>query len=152
MDFSEGMLEQARTFQPPEGKTARFLHANVLQWVPDQEYDVVTSFGAFGHFVPRDQPALLDLIKRALKPGGRFVFVTGPRPTAAQATFWLAHGFNLAMRVRNAIVPPPFIMYYLTFTLDDALSRLREAGFEPTVTPLGLEGTELVIVEAHKPR
>lgn len=152
VDFSEGMLAQARTWSPPEGKVTRFVHADVLSWMPDREYDVVTSFGAFGHFEPHAQPALLDLVKRSLRPGGRFVFVTGPRPTAKQLSFWMAHGFNLAMRVRNAVVPPPFIMYYLTFSLDDALARVREAGFVPTVSPLGLEErTDLVIVEATKP-
>lgn len=152
VDFSEGMLAQARAWTPPVGKTARFIHADVLKWTPDAEYDVVTSFGAFGHFVPADQPALLEVVKRSLKPGGRFVFVTGPRPTLTQPTFWLAHGFNAAMRVRNVIVPPPFIMYYLTFSLDDALARCQEAGLAPTVTPLGFEQrTDLVVVEATKP-
>jgi ubiquinone/menaquinone biosynthesis C-methylase UbiE len=151
VDFSHGMLEQARAWTPPPGKTARFIHADVLKWTPDQEYDVVTSFGAFGHFVERDQPALLDLVRRSLRPGGRFVFVTGPKPAVTQPTFWIAHGFNAAMRVRNAIVPPPFIMYYLTFPLEDALERVRAAGLLPTVSSLGFEQRpELVIVEATR--
>ncbi|MEQ1501312.1 MAG: class I SAM-dependent methyltransferase [Myxococcota bacterium] len=150
VDFSPGMLAEAARFAPPPGVTVRWIEADVLRWTPDRAYDVVTSFGAFGHFEPADQPALLDLVRRSLAPGGRFVFVTGPRPTLRQPGLWFARGFNAAMRIRNAIVPPPFVMYYLTFSLPDALARCREAGFDPVVTPLGWDPRpELVLVEAR---
>jgi SAM-dependent methyltransferase len=149
VDFSAGMLAEARRFEPPAGKTVRWIHADVLRWEPDAEFDLVTSFGAFGHFVPEDQPAFLRVVHRALRPGGRFVFVTGPRPSPLRPVFWAAHGFNLVMRIRNAIVPPPFVMYYLTFSLPEALERCRAAGLEPAVRPLGWQPRpDLVLVEA----
>jgi hypothetical protein len=77
--------------------------------------------------------------------------VTGPPPKPTAPVFWVAHGFNVAMRVRN-LVAPPFIMYYLTFSLPEALERTRAAGFEPKVTPLGWPKREdLVFVEAVRP-
>lgn len=136
LDFSPGMLAQARAFEPPPGTTIRTIEADVLQWTPDGAYDVVTCFGAFGHLMPPDQPRFLSIVRDALKPGGRFVFVTAPNPGPMRWTWWAARGFNGVMRVRNAVVRPPFIMYYLTFSLDDALERCRAAGLEPTVLSL----------------
>ena len=54
-----------------------------------------------------------------------------PKPTSP--VFWAAHGFNAAMRLRNAIWKPEFIMYYLTFTWPEVRDTLRDAGFEVTL-------------------
>jgi hypothetical protein len=64
-----------------------------------------------------------------LKPGGRFAFATGRRPPPTSAWFWAAHGFNGVMRVRNAILKPPFIMYYLTFLWPEVRPLLERHGF-----------------------
>jgi SAM-dependent methyltransferase len=158
VDFSAGMLEQARQFVPPAGTTLKFFQTDVLRWTPEEvdawggPFDVVTSFGAFGHFEPKDQPAFLALIRHALRPGGRFVFVTGPPPSPGQLTFWAAHGFNAVMRARNAVLRPPFIMYYLTFSLPEALERCRVAGLDPVAVPLDwAPRPDLVLVEATRP-
>jgi SAM-dependent methyltransferase len=144
------MLAQAR-FEPPEGTTLRLLQSDVLSWEPDREYDVVTCFGAFGHIVEADQPRFLALVHRALRPGGRFVFVTAPHPSPLRLGFWASHAFNLVMRVRNALVPPPFVMYYLTFLIPEALDRCKEAGLEPVVTPLHWKDhPRIVLVEAYR--
>jgi len=120
----------------------------VFAWEPDRTADLVTCFGAWGH-VPGREPELLALVRRLLRPGGRFLFVTAPRPGPWRRAFWLGHTFNAAMHVRNALIPPPFVMLYLTFPLPRALDLCRAAGLEPTVHPLGWdERTEMVIVEA----
>jgi SAM-dependent methyltransferase len=152
VDFSPGMLAEARAFTPPSGTTVRTIEADVLTWVPDRQYDVVTCFGAFGHLLVPDQPRFLAMVRQALVPGGKFVFVTGPNPTPRRWTWWAAKSFNAAMVVRNALIPPPFIMYYLTFPLADALERCRAAGLEPDVRPLGWEPRpDLAYIEARRP-
>jgi cyclopropane fatty-acyl-phospholipid synthase-like methyltransferase len=93
------------------------------------EFDVVTSVGAFGHILPRDEPRFLHKLRDALRPGGRFVFATGPRPKPKHLWFWMAHGFNAVMRVRNAILKPEFIMYYLTLLWPEVKPKLERAGF-----------------------
>ena len=42
----------------------------------------------------------------------------------------------LAMRVRNAVWRPPFVMYYRTFPLPAVRSDLTAAGFSVTAVPL----------------
>ena len=90
---------------------------------------MVTSFGAFGHILEEDEPRLVAGIHQVLKPGGRFVFVTGEEPSALRPGYWVARAFNAAMRVRNALWEPPFVMYYLTFLLPRARALLEAQGF-----------------------
>ncbi|MCB9683785.1 MAG: class I SAM-dependent methyltransferase [Alphaproteobacteria bacterium] len=150
LDFSPGMLAEAR--RRYEGLTnARFVEDDLLAWTPDEPFDLVTCFGALGHF---DHPVLPDFvaaIHRVLVPGGRFVFVTAPVPSPMQPRLWIAHAFNWTMRVRNALISPPFVMYYLTFLLPEALRLLEDAGFDCEVVPLGWDRRpEIVLVDARR--
>lgn len=131
IDFSQGMIDEAsrRLDKAPGEARIDFVRGDVLSMSFDSEFDVATSVGAFGHILERDEPAFLARIYAALKPGGRFVFVTGPRPSPRHLWFWMAHGFNAVMRVRNAILKPQFIMYYLTFLWPDVRTKLERAGF-----------------------
>jgi ubiquinone/menaquinone biosynthesis C-methylase UbiE len=155
IDFSPGMLAEAkRRLEASDGGGASvvLVRGDALNLPFEGEFDVVTSVGAFGHIEPKDEGPFVRGIFRALRPGGRFVFATSLRPTPRQRAFWLAHGFNGVMRVRNAILSPPFVMYYLTFLWPDVRGLLEGAGFRvEAVTgkcPAPYEGC--VIVIAHK--
>jgi len=139
VDFSPGMLAVAATRldATPGARRApvpiTLVEADVLELELEERFDLVTCFGAFGHFLPQEEPRLIAAIHRHLRPGGRFAFATATRPPWWHLGRWLATGFNVAMRVRNAVVDPPFVMYYLTFLLPGCLERLQEAGFSTTV-------------------
>lgn len=132
LDYSEGMLEVARRNAQQALGTApvRLIHGDALGMTFDAEFDVVTSFGAFGHFEDWQQPALLRRIHRALKPGGRFVFVTTTQPTALEQRWWIYKGFHAAMAVRNTVIKPEFVMIYLNFTVPEILPLLDRVGFD----------------------
>lgn len=117
LDFSEGMLEEAkrRVAESPGDARVELVRGNALELPFEGEFDVVTSVGAFGHIVPEDEDRFVRGIARALKPGGRFVFATSEMPKITDAWWWAARSFNAVMRVRNALLKPEFIMYYLTF-------------------------------------
>jgi SAM-dependent methyltransferase len=101
--------------------------ARALPFGPD--FDLVVSFGAFGHFLPRELPALFAQVHSVLRPGGRFAFPIGAPPPLTSPWYWALLGFDTAMRVRNALWRPPFVMYYRTFRLGDVLHALDAAGF-----------------------
>jgi SAM-dependent methyltransferase len=126
------MLTEARrrTVDAPGTAALEFVRADALAMPFDAAFDLAVSFGAFGHFLPRDQPRLALEIRRALRPGGRFVFVAAPRPPWWSLSYWLARGFNAAMHVRNLVVRPPFIMYYLIFDLPRLQNLFEASGFE----------------------
>ncbi len=131
IDRSRGMLvEAARRLPPEEASRVRFVRGDALSLPFHEEFDVATCYGAFGHVLERDEPRFVDQVYRALRPGGRFVFVTSAMPSVLSPTWWMARGFNGVMRVRNAVLKPEFIMYYLTFLVDGATRHLEQRGFK----------------------
>jgi len=130
VDRSGGMLAQARLrLEKSAGAEFRLTRGDALALPFRERFDTVISFGAFGHILEADEPKLVAEVHRVLKPGGRFVFVTAPTPPPLHPARLLAGGFNLAMRVRNALIKPEFVMYYLTFLLPKAQALLEAAGF-----------------------
>jgi SAM-dependent methyltransferase len=130
VDFSAGMLDVARR-QPPEPTGCRVswvrADARALPFTP--AFDLVVSFGALGHFLPAELPALADGIHAVLRPGGVFALPVLAPPGPGSAAFWTLLGFDAAMRVRNAVWRPPFVMYYRAIRFGALLRELRRAGF-----------------------
>lgn len=127
LDVSRGMLEAGRR---TAGREAAYdwVRADALAVPFGPAFDVVVCFGATGHFLERDQPRLVAQAAGLLRPGGRFVVVTSRMPSLSSWQYWLARGFNAAMHVRNALVQPPFVMYYLTFLLPEVRRLLEREG------------------------
>ena len=67
VDFSAGMLARARVAHPQ----ARLVRADARALPFAEAFDLAVSFGALGHFLPAERPALFDGVHRALRPGGR---------------------------------------------------------------------------------
>ncbi|MER5885491.1 class I SAM-dependent methyltransferase [Streptomyces sp. NPDC001941] len=134
VDFSEGMLDAARRSLPRTGAgagapTVRWVREDVRRLGFDGEFDLAVSFGAFGHFLPSERPALFSGVHRALRPGGVFAFPVGAPPRVRSKPYWALLGFDAVMRVRNAVWRPPFVMYYRTFPLGPVREDLARAGF-----------------------
>lgn len=157
LDSSEGMLAEAKRRLGAEkggGAKLEFVRGDALAMPFYGEFDVVASAGAFGHILREDEDRFVAGIARALRPGGRFVFATAASPSAASVGYWVLRGFNAVMRVRNALLQPPFIMYYLTFLWPDVRPLLERHGLQAEAhTPFAegpLAGVRIVV--ATKPR
>ena len=137
-DMSQGMLDVARQnlevsrriVEGTKVPSLEFCRGNALDMPFENEFDLAVSFGAFGHIRPRDEPAFVKQVFKSLRPGGRFVFVTHEMPSLFSPAYWLARGFNGAMHVRNLVVRPPFVMFYLTFLWPDIEPVFEAAGFD----------------------
>jgi ubiquinone/menaquinone biosynthesis C-methylase UbiE len=125
VDFSAGMLAQARSAHPDV--TWVRADARALPFAGD--FDLAVTFGALGHFLPAERPAVFAGVYRALRPGGLFAFPVGAPPPLTSVWHWATVGFDLAMRVRNAVWRPPFVMYYRTTPLPALRDDLTAAGF-----------------------
>lgn len=132
VDFSAGMLAQARRAHPQ----ATWVRADARALPFVEDFDLAVSFGALGHFLPAERPALFAGVHRALRPGGLFAFPVGTVPPPTSLGYWATLGFDLAMRIRNAVWRPSFVMYYRTNPLPAVRDDLTRAGFEVTTVAL----------------
>jgi len=135
IDFSRGMLDEARRqFAPEPGEAAvEFVQGDVLEMDFREEFDLVVTAGSLGHILPRDEPRFVERIAAALKPGGRFSFVTTEMPPFWSRRYLFSRAFNAVMHVRNAVKRPPFIMFYLTFLWPEVKPLLERHGFDVAV-------------------
>jgi SAM-dependent methyltransferase len=140
VDFSAGMLAEARAAHPEAAVRLVRADALALPFGTAGAFDVVVSFGAFGHFLPRQRPALFAQAYAALRPGGRFVFPLAAPPPVGSRSYWTLWGFDAAMRVRNVVWWPRFVMYYRTFPLREVCEDLARAGFGVATVPLEAVG------------
>ncbi|MFI2370695.1 class I SAM-dependent methyltransferase [Streptomyces sp. NPDC018833] len=137
VDFSAGMLATARATVPAGGPPAvSWVRADARALPFDGDFDLAVSFGAFGHFLPEERPLLFAQAHAALRPGGRFAFPVLAPPGPETWLYWALLGFDVAMRVRNAVWRPRFIMYYRTFPLSGVRADLERAGFSVELRPL----------------
>ena len=136
VDFSAGMLEQARRAHPDAG----WVRADARALPFTAAFDLAVSFGALGHFLAAERPALFDGVYRALRPGGAFAFPVGAQPPVTSVRYWGLLGFDLAMRIRNAVWRAPFVMYYRGCPLPAVREELTAAGFIVTTVPLTTAG------------
>ncbi|GAA2514612.1 class I SAM-dependent methyltransferase [Streptomyces levis] len=128
-DFSAGMLDVARERIRSDGPPVSWVRADARALPFAPAFDLVVSFGAFGHFLPRELPGLFAQVRSVLRPGGRFAFPLVAPPRPGSRGYWALLGFDTVMRVRNALWRPPFVMYYRTFRLGDVRRELVQAGF-----------------------
>ncbi|NUS78898.1 MAG: class I SAM-dependent methyltransferase [Streptomyces sp.] len=131
VDFSAGMLAVARDRVRPSdaGPRVDWVRGDARALPFGPAFDLVVSFGAFGHFLPRELPGLFGQVRSVLRPGGRFVFPVVAPPRPLSLGYWMLLGFDLVMRVRNALWRPPFVMYYRAFRLGEVRRELEAAGF-----------------------
>ncbi|WP_327121192.1 class I SAM-dependent methyltransferase [Streptomyces sp. NBC_01341] len=138
VDFSAGMLAVARHSHPADrgGPDVGWVRADARALPFRPVFDLALSLGAFGHFLPSERPGLFAQVRASLRPGGLFAFPVGAPPAVGSRAYWSLLGFDSAMRVRNALVRPRFIMYYRTFPLPGVLADLGRAGFGTRLLPL----------------
>jgi len=131
VDLSAGMLREAsRQLEGARGSAAiSLVRGDVLSLPFRAAFDVATCFGALGHIARKDERRFVRSVASALRPGGRFAFLTTDRLPPWDPARWVAHAFNAGWRVRNALFRPRFVMYYLTFQVPEATALLESEGF-----------------------
>jgi len=131
MDASADMVALARSRL---GDRAEVWCEDVLQLDLDEPVDAIVSTATL-HWIT-DHDRLWARLAQALRPGGVFAFPIGAPPPIASRWYWALLGFDLAMRVRNAVRRPPFVMYYRTCPLQALRADLAASRFAVTTVPL----------------
>ena len=136
VDFSTGMLARARRAYPD----AEWVRSDARALPFTGGFDLAISFGALGHFLPAERPAVFAGVHRALRPGGIFAIPVGAPQAVSSIRYWALAGFDLTMRVRNALWRPAFVMYYGTCSLNAIRNDLTASGFSVSTVPLAALG------------
>lgn len=130
IDLSRRMLERARVVVP----TATLWQTNFLQTYWENAFDLITSVGVMGHIPPDNQAEFFRRVHAALRPGGTYLTIVSD----VRGRPWVhvpALLFDSAMRVRNFVWRPQFVMYYLSFVLPQAAETVERAGLRAEVIP-----------------
>lgn len=129
VDLSRAMLAQCRRRLGDAGRSVALTHGDATRLEYREQFDLVVSAGAFGHFTEVDQKSVVDGVFRALRPGGRFVFVTARPAPLGSAAWCRVAAFDAAMRLRNLVWSPRFVMYYASFRWPSIVKLFTRRGF-----------------------
>lgn len=135
IDFSRGMLEIARLkSERAEGRAnLQYARGNMFHLPFKAEFDMAVTLSSLGHILKKDREKFIKQVAGVLKPRGLFIFVTSFKPPLFSRAFWYSHAFNAAIYIRNLLVRPPFIMYYLTCLLPEIKELCERQGFDVEV-------------------
>jgi SAM-dependent methyltransferase len=138
VDFSQGMLSVCRSHGGARvgERPIDLVRADLLALPFAESFDLAICFGVLGHIRRADEEGFLSEVRRTLRPGGHFVFLSSFPPPAHSTRFWFSHAFNAAMHIRNFLHAPPFHMYYLNFLVPEIADRLGQIGFSVQVREL----------------
>ena len=95
IDISAGMLAEGRAGEPVTAGAPRteWVRADARALPFGPVFDLAVSFGAFGHFLPRERPGLFAQVHSVLRPGGGSSSRSGLRRgpgRAATGRCWLS--------------------------------------------------------------
>jgi SAM-dependent methyltransferase len=86
VDFSAEAIEWAKGRAKLAGAAVDFQCCSIFDATfPDGSYDLVYDSGCFHHLAPHRRRDYVELVHRALKPGGSFGLVSAARPYAGGA-------------------------------------------------------------------
>jgi hypothetical protein len=129
VDFSTGMLAQARRAHPD----ATWVRAASGRCPSPGRSIWRSASGRSGTSCPPNGPHCSPACTARCGRAG----CSRSRPAPVTSSwYWALLGFDLAMRVRNAVWHPPFVMYYRTCPLHAVRGDLTAAGFTVTTVPV----------------
>lgn len=92
VDLSEESINWATEWANERGVEVNFIHSNIFDvQIAEGTYDIVYDSGCFHHIAPHRRNNYLELVRKALKPGGHFAitcFVEGGELGGSDITDW----------------------------------------------------------------
>ncbi|MFK4327351.1 SAM-dependent methyltransferase [Bacillus sp. RC97] len=92
VDLSKESIHWATERAKEKNVNVNFIHDNIFDLqIEEGTYDIVYDSGCFHHIAPHRRMSYIDLVKKALKPGGYFAitcFVQGGELGGADITDW----------------------------------------------------------------
>lgn len=133
VDGSPRMIERNRTEVGDPRIT--YVLADLFEWTPDRTYDTVF-FAFWLSHVPEDRfEAFWDMVRRALRPGGRVGFVDEDERGGANEPTRDVNGVSVATRTLADGRAVDIVKVF--WHPDELQARLRALGWDVDVRPVG---------------
>jgi cyclopropane fatty-acyl-phospholipid synthase-like methyltransferase len=92
VDLSKESLQWAKERATEKNVSINFINENIFELeIAEGEYDIVYDSGCFHHIAPHRRMSYINLVTKALKPGGFFAltcFITGGEHGGAEISDW----------------------------------------------------------------
>ena len=146
--FSFHVLNSHNEMYNPDGEP---LSANTRLSLDEQSFDIICLFSVFTHLAPHDYVAMLQMLRRYIKPGGRIIFSLFVNELTKGGMGWLdvlekawLADAALAEKHKDAFLeaakeggPPDFLDYYpadplkvAIYSRENALRLVENTGWE----------------------
>ena len=133
--------------QKLKASNVTYKEADLFQWEPDQQYDLVF-FSFWLSHVPGDQlDAFLAKVARATRPGGQLFIVDSRRSQSSTAHDHASYEDDNPRHVRKLNDGREFEIYKIFYEPDGLRVKLAEHGFTAEV-----QTTENYLIFAHATR
>jgi ubiquinone/menaquinone biosynthesis C-methylase UbiE len=111
----------------------RYIEADLFQWQPDRQYDVVFFSFWLSHVPPERFDAFWSLVRYCLKPQGRVFFLDSRYQETSTATDHLLEGKDAVTVLRRLKDGQEYRIVKVFYEPDDLIARLRCLGWDMTV-------------------
>lgn len=128
LEIHRGKLQDSRV---------TYIQADLFAWKPDRQYDAVFFGFWLSHVPPERFEPFWDLVRSALRPGGRFFLVDSLRdPTSTARDHQLpdAAATTLTRRLNDG---REFEIYKVFYAPEELEARLRDLGWNAAVAATG---------------
>jgi trans-aconitate methyltransferase len=114
----------------------QFQQADLFQWQPEQQYDLVFFANWLSHVPPQRLDAFLGAVARAVRPGGSVAIVDqyAPMPEDREISVQTEEGAIYAKRSLRS--GQTFLIVKVFYDLQTIETRLDELGFAVTIQKL----------------
>ncbi len=111
----------------------RYLQADLFEWQPDRQYDVVFFSFWLSHVPPHRFDAFWGLVRASLKPNGRVFFLDARYEETSTAADHRLEGEDATTTRRRLNDGREFQIVKVFYRPDDLAARLARIGWEVTV-------------------
>ncbi len=127
LDGSPEMLE-LNAARVPSPKVAR-IAADIFEWEPKEQYDAVFFGFWLSHVPPEKFDYFWDLVRKCLKPGGRFFFVDSRHASSSMAADHKLPDKDSTTHIRRLNDGRTFQIYKVFYESTELAARLQQLGW-----------------------
>jgi ubiquinone/menaquinone biosynthesis C-methylase UbiE len=106
-----------------------YVAANIFDWQPTDQYDAIFFGFWLSHVPPEKFDAFWELVRKSLKPGGRFFFIDSKLASSSMAANHQLPDKDSTTHIRRLNDGRTFQIYKVFYDVDELAARLKQKGW-----------------------